>query len=185
VQEFDAGGHLLAKWGLRGSALGDFSQPAAIAVDCAGNVYVADTNNNRVQRFGGFAPASAGCIAAAAWPPPLDVAPVLSVSLARRAGVLARRALALTVTCQRGCRILARATLAPRGRRGAVALIPTARSLPVALPGHVRLRVSAAALRRLRRALGKTRALTARITILAVGPTGKRTVVTQTYAVTR
>jgi sugar lactone lactonase YvrE len=185
VQEFDPAGGFLAKWGLRGTALGEFSQPAAIAVDCAGNVYVADANNNRVQRFAGFAPAATGCVPAADWPPPLDVAPVLSVTLTRRAGVLARRAMALTVTCQRGCRVLARATLAPRGRRGAVALIPAARVLPIALPAHVRLRVSAAALRRLRRALGKRTALTARLTIVALGPTGRRTTLTRSYPVTR
>ena len=186
VQVFDSGGRFRAKWGVRGTGLGEFSQPAAIALDCAGDAYVADTNNNsRVERFDGVSGSPTGCIPAAAWPPPLDVAPVLRVSLVRRAGVLARRALALTVTCRRGCKILATATLAPRGRRRAVALIPIARSLPVALAGHVRLRVSAAGLRRLRRTLGHRGGLTARVRIIAAGPTGRRTVVRQSYAVAR
>jgi DNA-binding beta-propeller fold protein YncE len=185
VQVFDPTGRFLEKWGLRGTALGEFSQPAAIATDCAGSVYVADTNNNRVQRFDGVSRSPAGCIPAGDWPPPLDVAPVLTVSLTRHTGVLARRALALTVTCQRGCRILTTATLAPRGPRSAVALIPASRSLPPALAGHVRLRVSGVALHRLRRALGSRKRLTARVTVTAVGPTGRRTILTRTYAVTR
>src|SRR5262249_11099825 len=114
VQVFDSGGHFLAKWGYRGSEPGEFSQPTAIAVDCAGEVYVADANNNRVQRFTPLSPAPTGCLAAAAWPPPLDVAPVVRVRLARRVGVLARRALALTIGCARRCRVLVTAKLSPR-----------------------------------------------------------------------
>ena len=64
VQVFDADGHFLAKWGLRGVGLGEFSQPTAVAVDCNGDVYVADTNNNRVERFNPVSPAATGC-----WPP--------------------------------------------------------------------------------------------------------------------
>ena len=41
---------------------GEFSQPTAIAVDCDGDVYVADTNNNRVERFDPVSPAGAGCL---------------------------------------------------------------------------------------------------------------------------
>ena len=185
VEVFDSAGRFVEKWGLRGIGLGEFSKPSAIAVDCAGAVYVADTNNNRVERFDPVSPAPAGCIAQSAWPPPLDVAPVLRVSLARHAGVLARRALALTVSCERGCKVLATATLSPRGRRGAVWLIAAARSLPRVLAGHVRLRVAAAALRRLRKALGRRAALRANVSIIAAGPTGRRTTVTRTYVVER
>jgi tripartite motif-containing protein 71 len=185
VEVFDSAGRFVEKWGLRGIGLGEFSKPSAIAVDCAGAVYVADTNNNRVERFDPVSPAPAGCIAQSAWPPPLDVAPMLRVSLARHAGVLARRALALTVSCERGCKVLATATLSPRGRRGAVRLIAAARSLPRVLAGHVRLRVAAAALRRLRKALGRRAALRANVSIIAAGPTGRRTTVTRTYVVER
>ena len=44
---------LLATWGRRGDGEGEFSAPADIAVDSATNVYVVDTGNHRVQRFGG------------------------------------------------------------------------------------------------------------------------------------
>jgi tripartite motif-containing protein 71 len=187
VEEFDEDGHYLARWGFRGTALGDFSQPAAIAIDCAGNVYVADTNNNRVERFNPAspAPAASGCEPAAAWPPPLNVPPVLHVSVPRPTGILARRALALTISCERGCNVLVTATLSAAGRKGSVKLVAAARSLPRALSGHVRLRVGAPALNRLRRALGHRSGLTARVRIVAAGPTGRRTTATRTYSVAR
>jgi DNA-binding beta-propeller fold protein YncE len=187
VQEFDSAGRFLAKWGLRGTGLGDFSQPAAIAIDCAGSVYVADTNNNRVERFNPVDPAPTGCQPAGSWPPALDVAPVLHVSLPRASGVLARHALALSVSCERGCKILVSATLSAHGRRASrtVGLAAVARSLPRAMAGHVRLRIGAKTLRTLQRTLGRNRAMTARVRIVAAGPTGRRATATRTYGVTR
>jgi sugar lactone lactonase YvrE len=38
-------------WGTHGAADGQFESPSAIAVDRDGNLYVADTGNNRVQKF--------------------------------------------------------------------------------------------------------------------------------------
>jgi tripartite motif-containing protein 71 len=187
VELFDGDGHYLAKWGVRGASLGDFSQPAAIALDCAGNVYVADTNNNRVERFILTNPAPTSCLAPEAWPPPLDVAPVLRISLPRSSGVLARRALALSVSCERGCKVLVTGTLsASLGRRRAtVPLRAVARSLPRAIAGHVRLGVSAKAVRRLQRVLGRGKAMTARVHIAAAGPTGRRTTANRIYSVRR
>jgi len=186
IQEFDSNGGFVAKWGVRGDGAGEFSEPAAIAVDCAGDVYVADTDNNRVERFDMAAPAGSGCLAPGSWPPPLNVAPVLRVSVPRVAGVLARGGLALAVSCQRGCQILATATLAPIGRHPrAVALLSDARGLPPKLTGHVRLLVDRAALRRLRKELGADRAMRARVKIVAAGPTGLRTTVTRSFLVSR
>jgi tripartite motif-containing protein 71 len=185
VEVFEADGRFLAKWGLRGTAPGEFSQPTAIAVDCDGDVYVADTNNNRVERFDLLDPHASGCLAPGSWPPPLNVAPVLRVSVPRAAGVLARRALTLEVSCQRGCKVLVTGTLAARGHHRAVALIAAAHGLPPAIAGHVRLLVGASALRRLRAELGHHRGMLARVTVLAAGPTGLRSRLTRDYLVTR
>lgn len=185
VQVFDAGGNPLARWGLRGVGLGEFSQPTAIAVDCNGDVYVADTNNNRVQRFEPAAPAPTGCEAAGTWPPPLDVAPVVRVAVPRIDGVLRRRALALAVSCARGCKILVTATLSPLGRPARIPLVAAARSLPSSVTGHVRLLLGPRSLRTLQRALGRRRLMRARVQIVAAGPTGRRTTITRTYIVGR
>ena len=187
VQAFDEQGHFLFRFGNRGIGPGQLSQPAALAVGCEGDVYVADTNNNRIERFEPVSRHGAGCVAPSAWPPPLDVAPVLTVKLARRAGVLARRGLAMTVACRRGCKVLITATLAPRAgrRRRAAKLQAVARGLPAGRTGHVRLRVTAAALRRLRSELGSRRGLRASVAIVAEGPTGRRTTLHPSYLVTR
>jgi len=186
VQAFTEAGGYLYRWGSRGTAPGQFSQPAALAVGCEGNVYVADTNNNRVERFEMGNRAGVGCVLSSAWPPPLDVPPVLRIQLLRSRGVLAQRAVALAVSCQRGCKVLVTATLGPSSRKGrAVRLLAVARGLPAARTGHVRLRVSRAGVARLRAALGRRRGLRASIKIVAVGPTGRRTTVRRSYLVTR
>jgi hypothetical protein len=41
----------ISKWGTTGAANGQFLTPAGIGVDSAGNVYVAEGNGNRVQKF--------------------------------------------------------------------------------------------------------------------------------------
>ncbi len=186
VQAFSEDGRYMYRWGNRGVGLGQLSQPSALAVGCEGNVYVADTNNNRVERFEPGIRSGVGCVPASAWPPPLDVAPVLTVQLVRATGVLARRGLSMTVACQRGCKILVTATIAPAARSNrTVRLVAVARGLPAARTGHLSLRLGRAGLARLRSALGSRRGMRARVTIVAVGPTGRRTTVHRTYLVTR
>ena len=41
----------LLKWGDAGSGDGQFSRPQGLAVDASGNIYVADSGNNRIQKF--------------------------------------------------------------------------------------------------------------------------------------
>jgi DNA-binding beta-propeller fold protein YncE len=41
----------LRKWGIRGGGDGEFSQPQGLVIDGAGNVYVSDQGNDRIQVF--------------------------------------------------------------------------------------------------------------------------------------
>ncbi|MBF0338104.1 MAG: hypothetical protein HQL05_09755 [Nitrospirae bacterium] len=47
----------VTKWGSQGTGDGQFNRPRGVVTDSAGNVYVADLNNNRIQKF---APSSSG-----------------------------------------------------------------------------------------------------------------------------
>jgi DNA-binding beta-propeller fold protein YncE len=38
-------------WGTYGTGDGQFNWPSALSIDSNGNVYVADTNNQRIQKF--------------------------------------------------------------------------------------------------------------------------------------
>jgi DNA-binding beta-propeller fold protein YncE len=57
IQRFTAGGRFVARYGRNGgdgsagAAAGEFSLPESVAVDCRGFLYVADSNNNRIQKL--------------------------------------------------------------------------------------------------------------------------------------
>ena len=186
VQEFDSEGRFLAKWGTRGVGPGEFSQPSAIAVDCNGDVYVADTNNNRVERFNPVIPAvdrlpGAGSVATpagrgadgqrerchsppACWPGVRSPWPSAAGVPARSWSPPRSRRWAGRVDRRAACRwSRPRVRCAPgRPRRCACAWAPLA-------------------LARLRRALGNHDVMKARVSIIAAGPTGRRTSITKTY----
>ncbi len=51
IQRYSPDGTLLGEWGSLGMAVGQFGTPVGLAIDQAGNVYVTDTLNHRVQKF--------------------------------------------------------------------------------------------------------------------------------------
>ena len=53
VAKFDKNGDFLKTWGKTGSGPGEFKGIRGIASDAAGNIYVADAGNNRIQVFDG------------------------------------------------------------------------------------------------------------------------------------
>jgi DNA-binding beta-propeller fold protein YncE len=51
IQKFDSNGNFITKWGTLGTGDGQFSRPKGIGINSKGLVYVAETNNARVQIF--------------------------------------------------------------------------------------------------------------------------------------
>jgi len=52
ISEFNpATGAFIGSWGAKGTAHGDFNQPMCLAVDAAGNIYVNDFGNDRIEVF--------------------------------------------------------------------------------------------------------------------------------------
>jgi len=51
VEVFNEAGKYITKFGKNGSAEGEFSKPRGLAIDSKGNIWVADSGNNRVQEF--------------------------------------------------------------------------------------------------------------------------------------
>jgi streptogramin lyase len=51
IQEFTDSGTFVRKWGCPGNRDGQFNLPLAVGVDASGNVFVADTLNDRIQEF--------------------------------------------------------------------------------------------------------------------------------------
>jgi DNA-binding beta-propeller fold protein YncE len=51
VQKFTGNGTFVTSWGSTGTADGQFNAPIGIAINSKGLVYVAESNNARVQIF--------------------------------------------------------------------------------------------------------------------------------------
>ena len=51
IQKFDNEGNFITKWGTEGTGDGEFRDPNGITIDSGGNVYVADSGNDRIQKF--------------------------------------------------------------------------------------------------------------------------------------
>jgi hypothetical protein len=66
-----------------------------------------------------------------------------------------------------------------------VALVAAARTLPRATSERLTLRLGPRGLRRLRKALGHRSAITARVRVVAAGPTGRRATVNRIYSLRR
>jgi DNA-binding beta-propeller fold protein YncE len=48
---FSSSGTFITQWGPQWSENGQFEEPMGIAVDASGNVYVADSGNDRIEVF--------------------------------------------------------------------------------------------------------------------------------------
>jgi len=197
VQEFGPNGERLLTMGERGIGPGQFVHPTGVSVDCHGILTITDSDNNRVQQFALAAPAVAPC---GALPPvgnppppklptlPEPVGPQLTVRPLRRTGVITARSLPVRVGCDTGCTLTATATLTPRarpkkGRAVTVALGTVKQAIPAGESAIVRLKLSDARARRLRKALRGRRGLVARVALTATAAAGPPTVVDQRLTV--
>ncbi|MBM4429103.1 MAG: hypothetical protein FJ026_01980, partial [Chloroflexi bacterium] len=52
VSKFDGNGQVLAVWGQFGADLASFNMPSGITVDDLGQIFVIDSANHRVLKFG-------------------------------------------------------------------------------------------------------------------------------------
>jgi DNA-binding beta-propeller fold protein YncE len=192
VQEFGPAGERLLTMGGRGIGLGQFVHPTGVSVDCHGILTVADSDNNRVQQFALAAPSVAPCgaLPAPANPPapqlptlPGPVGPQVTVRALRPSGVITARNLPVRVGCDTACALTATATVTPRARPAkghravTVKLATVKRSIPAGESAVVRLTLSDANARRLRRALRGRRGLVARVQLTATPAAGPPTVV--------
>ncbi len=185
IQKFAPDGTLLQVFGEKGTGAGQFVRPTGVSVDCNGLLTVTDRDNNRVQQFRLTAPATVPCRALGPLgnPPrpktptlPSPPGPVISVKKVRTTKLFSRRAVVLRVGCDTSCRVTITGTVSPRskprGKRKKV-VVNLSRSRIALQPAKsriVRVKLSRAAVRRLRRALGGSRRLIVALEITARSP---------------
>lgn len=108
VVRFGPTGTLLDAWGSYGHGDGQFVAPADVVVGGAGDAYVSDTFNNRLERFSFPAapPLPAPAAPRVTTPRPRLAAPRLTLKIARRQPVLRQRGVKVTVSCASNCRVV-------------------------------------------------------------------------------
>jgi tripartite motif-containing protein 71 len=194
VQHFGPNGEHLATLGERGIGLGQFVHPTGVSVSCNGTLTVTDSDNNRVQQFALAAPPAASCVALAplGTPPapkvptlPAPLGPQISFRALRASKLLGARTLPVRIGCDTACTATVSGTLAQRSaprkghRRVTVKLGVQKLRLPAGETKIVRLAVSRASVRRLRRALRGRRGLVATIQVTATASAGEPSEITK------
>jgi tripartite motif-containing protein 71 len=155
VVELTTGGTFVRNWGANtgdgtpGAGPGEFEEPYNAGSDCAGNVYVSDEHNHRVQVFGDRSAHRPVC------PPQLTVG-------GRRASLRARE-ISFTAECSRLCRV--RGNASGRADNGTRVRL---RSRPVVLGPGASSRISIPIPRRIAARLERGDSLT--LVVVASGP---------------
>jgi DNA-binding beta-propeller fold protein YncE len=152
VVELTTDGLFIRNWGVNGGdgtgggGPGEFEEPYNAGADCAGNIYISDEHNHRVQVFGEPSAKRPVC------------PPGLTISGGKAS--LGKRRIDVDATCDRICRVVARATVRDRDGRlvklasresilrdtaahGLVVRIPSAVAKRLARGARVSLRVTA------------------------------------------
>jgi tripartite motif-containing protein 71 len=194
VQHFGPDGERLATFGERGVGLGQFVHPTGVSVSCNGTVTVTDSDNNRVQQFALAAPPAAACVPLAplGTPPapkvptlPAPLGPQLSFRALRTSKLFSQRTLPVRLGCDTACTVTVAGTLTQRSRprkghsRATAKLGAQKMRLPAGETRIVRLALSRASARRLRRALHGRRGLVATIQLTATASAGEPSEITK------
>jgi tripartite motif-containing protein 71 len=194
VQHFGPNGERLATMGERGIGAGQFVHPTGVSVSCNGTLTVTDSDNNRVQQFALAAPPAAACVplAALGTPPPPKVptlpaplGPQLSFRALRTTKLFTQRTFPVRIGCDTACQVSVGGTLTQRGRprrghRRATAKLGMRKvAVPAGETRIVRLALSRAGVRHLRRALRGRRGLTATIQVTATASVGQPSEITR------
>ena len=194
VQHFGPNGERLATLGERGVALGQFVHPTGVSVSCNGTLTVPDSDNNRVQQFALAAPPAASCVALGALgtPPPPKVptlpaplGPQLSFHALRATKLFSQRTLPVRIGCDTACAVTVGGTLTQRGKprkghkRATAKLGAQKLALPAGDTKIVRLALSRASVRSLRKALRGRIGLVATIQVTAKASAGEPSEITK------
>jgi tripartite motif-containing protein 71 len=199
IQQFGPDGERLQAFGARGVGPGEFVHPTGVSIDCNGLLTVTDSDNNRVQQFALAAPAVAPCgaLPVPANPPapklptlPAPLGPQVSLRALRTAGVLSARNVAFRVGCDTACTVTVTATVGPAARppKGKKAVIVTLRTVTQAIPAGdskvVRLAITDAQARQLRKALRGRRGLVGSLQLTGTAAAGQPTVISKDLKLT-
>ena len=199
VQQFGPNGERLLTFGSRGIGPGQFINPTGVSIDCHGTLTVTDTQNNRLQQFALLAPPPTPCatLGPIGKPPPpkLPTLPLPLGPAGQRAGAALRRGCSprarcrVRVGCDTVCTLTATGTVTerskPRKRRRAfsVSLRGAKTKVPAGESKIVRLTLTSAQVRRMRKAMGKRRGLTVTLQIVATAAAGAPTAVSRRLTV--
>ena len=175
VQRFSPAGAFVGRVGSGvGGGPGQFSHPFYVAVDCRGTLYVADVDNNRIQRLG--EPGAAPC-----GDPAHDPAERLVVTATARTSQRFRTtfAVAVGVACDRLCTATVAGTVKVAGRKRALRVRSQTKPLDGIKALSVRVAPGERDTDRILAALRRHRKVVATLRVGAVDLRGQRTTVTR------
>lgn len=175
IQHFSAGGAFVARVGSGpGSGPGQFSHPRYVAVDCRGTLYVADVDNNRIQRLGD--PGAAPCGDAAHDPSERLLVTATATTPQRFA---TRFAVAVGVACDRPCTATVAGSVKITGRKRALRVHAQTKPLDGTKALSLRLATGERDTDRVLAALHRHRKVVATMSVSAVDLRGQRVTVTR------
>lgn len=168
-------GYLRQVGGTPGSQPGQFTKPVGVATDCRGSVYVADSGNYRVQKFG--TPGAKQCV---------DVAKDKNERFLLKLGGKTRQkfrtnfAVRPVVTCDRPCNVSLTGTIKIRGRK-AIKLTRQREALEYPDPTGINVAPGEKGTDRVASAVKRRRSVVARVTLTARDLTGRKRVLRKSY----